>query len=152
MDVAIDPRGGHARFLRVVLAASRRASNVTPMMAERKGWPRVTDILVWSGKDDAMLFEELRPADKSTLSASPERQLLVEALLADFRRAYPVIEFSVVPEFNFLVRGRSCERPEQCFSRTSSTRRAWEITLLAKFPLRRADRHFRPGESEVGLT
>jgi len=49
-----------------------------------------------------MLFEEQRPADKSTLSASPERQLLIEELLADFRRAYPIIEFSLVPEFNFL--------------------------------------------------
>jgi hypothetical protein len=72
------------------------------MMAERKAWSGDMDILVWSGKDDAMLFEELRPADNSTLSASPERQLLVEALLADFRRAYPVIDFSLVPEFNFL--------------------------------------------------
>jgi hypothetical protein len=55
-----------------------------------------------SANGDAMLFEEQRPADHSTLSASPERQLLVEALLADFRRAYPTIEFSLVPEFNFL--------------------------------------------------
>jgi hypothetical protein len=49
-----------------------------------------------------MLFEEQRSADESTFSDSPERQVLIRGLLADFQQAFPTIEFSLVGEFKFL--------------------------------------------------